>query len=196
MTTEEFKELIASGKIVFTSKGFVSNEGASASSLPKKEKPKKRPKKSKNDSIPFSPKTHFDILAQQVELCESLKGEYHIDIVPVPKPRMTQSDKWKKRPAVVRYYQFCDDLRHKTELMGLTTLPMQIRRICYIIPMPKSWSKRDRTAMNFQPHFPKPDIDNLRKALQDAICKEDSHIARVLREEKVWGEEGKIIIEI
>lgn len=34
-------------------------------------------------------------------------------IVPVPKPRMTQRDKWQKRPAVMRYRAFCDEVRAK-----------------------------------------------------------------------------------
>ena len=34
-----------------------------------------------------------------------------IDITPVAKPRQTRSDVWKKRPCVVKYRQFADDLR-------------------------------------------------------------------------------------
>lgn len=30
-------------------------------------------------------------------------------ITPVPKPRQTQADKWKQRPAVMRYRAFADE---------------------------------------------------------------------------------------
>ncbi|HHE6457291.1 TPA: RusA family crossover junction endodeoxyribonuclease, partial [Proteus mirabilis] len=30
------------------------------------------------------------------------------NIEPVPKPRMTQADKWKKRPPVLKYFAFKD----------------------------------------------------------------------------------------
>lgn len=33
------------------------------------------------------------------------------NITPIPKPRMTRSDKWKKRPAVVRYFEYKDKIR-------------------------------------------------------------------------------------
>lgn len=33
------------------------------------------------------------------------------DICPLPKPRMTQRDRWAKRPAVLRYRAFCDEVR-------------------------------------------------------------------------------------
>ena len=39
-----------------------------------------------------------------------------IDICPVAKPRMTQSDKWRERPAVVKYRAFADELRLKVNL--------------------------------------------------------------------------------
>ena len=34
---------------------------------------------------------------------------YYIN--PVSKPRMTQRDVWKKRPVVVKYHAFCDEMR-------------------------------------------------------------------------------------
>ena len=36
------------------------------------------------------------------------------DITPVPAPRMTRSDRWKKRPCVLRYFAFRDEVKaHK-----------------------------------------------------------------------------------
>ena len=117
-------------------------------------------------------------------------------MIPVPKPRMTQADKWKKRDSVTRYYAYKDQLKEKARLMGISTLPMEIKKIRYVMPIPKTWPKKNKQAMDNQLHLIRPDLDNLRKALQDALCEEDSHIARVGLEEKVWGKEGQIIIVI
>lgn len=110
-------------------------------------------------------------------------------VSPVPKPRMTQSDRWKKRPAVLRYRAFCDEVRG----LGIQLRPTG-DRVIFILPMPKSWSKKKRAVMLGQPHQGKPDADNMLKALWDAVHQEDKHIfhADAL---KFWGEEGQIIIE-
>ena len=43
----------------------------------------------------------------------------HIPVNPVSKPRMTQSDKWKQRPTVLKYRQFKDDMRlHASQLQN------------------------------------------------------------------------------
>lgn len=94
-----------------------------------------------------------------------------IPITPVGKPRMTQRDRWAKRPAVVRYYQFCDELRLKHP----AALP-PLLIVTFYLPMPKSWSKKKKAAYNGKPHQQKPDIDNLCKAVMDALAKDDSYI--------------------
>ncbi|WP_336242107.1 RusA family crossover junction endodeoxyribonuclease [Enterobacter cloacae] len=53
---------------------------------------------------------------------------------------------------------------------------------------------RYRMAMDGQPHQQKPDLDNLKKSLLDALFEDDSHIWDA-RTSKVWGEIGMIIIE-
>lgn len=102
---------------------------------------------------------------------------------------MTQSDKWKKRKCVVRYREYKDQLR----VSGLTVTETGCRLI-FIIPMPKSWSKKKRAAMDGQPHLPRPDTDNLLKGLWDGLYGEDSHFfhADAL---KFWGETGAILVE-
>ena len=202
MKADEFRELIESGKLAYDKKGnLVTNKGLKSKPLtntPKKRGTSKKTQeeKQKKREEPFSVKKHFELVEKQKELIKQLSGTYVFDVIPVPKPRMTQADKWKKRDSVNRYYAFKDQLVDKGKLMGLTSLPMEIKRIRYVIPMSKSWSKRDKQAMENQLHLIRPDTDNLRKALQDALCDEDSHIARVGLEEKIWGKEGKIIIEI
>jgi Holliday junction resolvase RusA-like endonuclease len=109
-------------------------------------------------------------------------------ITPMGKPRMTRADKWKKRPEVLRYRVFCDEVRlHKVQL------PESDFHVPFSIPMPPSWSKKKRQQFNGQPHQSKPDMDNLMKALMDAIYEDDAHIwdGRIT---KRWGEAGRIVI--
>ena len=111
------------------------------------------------------------------------------NIEPVPKPRMPQADKWKKRPPVLKYFAFKDEVK-----LNKITLPESHYHITFILPMPKSWSKTKRSEMNGKPHQQKPDKDNLEKALLDAIFDDDSRVwdGRVT---KVWGKRGQIIIQ-
>lgn len=111
------------------------------------------------------------------------------DITPMGKPRMTRADKWKKRPEVLRYRAFCDEVR-----LHNVTLPESGYHVIFVLPMPPSWSKKKRAGHDGQPHQSKPDKDNLEKALLDAIFDDDSKIwdGRVT---KIWGEAGQIIIK-
>ncbi|PHM55842.1 endodeoxyribonuclease RusA [Xenorhabdus stockiae] len=101
---------------------------------------------------------------------------------------MTQADRWRKRKPVLNYYAFKDEIR-----LNNITLPESHYHITFVLPMPPSWSKKKRTAMNGKPHQQKPDKDNLEKALLDAVFDDDSRVwdGRVT---KVWGEKGQIII--
>jgi len=110
-------------------------------------------------------------------------------ITPVPKPRQTQADKWRQRPSVMRYREFADRCR----LLGVT-----IReggdRITFLTPMPRSWSKKAREQMRGKPHQQRPDVDNLAKALLDAVFPEDCRVWDS-RMTKIWADEGGIRIE-
>lgn len=59
--------------------------------------------------------------------------------------------------------------------------------------MPKTWSKAKRDKMDGMPHKTKPDIDNLMKALLDAIYGEDCQIWKISAEKR-WGVIGQIEI--
>lgn len=110
-------------------------------------------------------------------------------IIPVPAPRMTKADVWKKRPCVLRYFAFKD----KVKELGIF-VPECNSHITFVMPMTKGWSKKQKEGMNNKRHQYKPDIDNLLKALLDAIYEDDSHIYD-LRITKIWGYEGQIKIE-
>lgn len=121
-----------------------------------------------------------------VNIEESAMAVYYID--PVPKPRMTVSDKWKKRPCVERYWAYKDLLR---------TFDIQLPvpyKITFYLPMPKSWSKKKKDEHFGQPHLQKPDKDNLEKALLDGLLDEDSHVWSGWAEKR-WAFAGSIEIE-
>ena len=111
-------------------------------------------------------------------------------INPVAKPRMTQSDKWKKRPCVMRYWEFKDQCR-----LYNVKLPKEGAYIIFYIGMPKSWSKKKKEATAFAPHQQKPDLSNLLKALEDAIFADDSAIWKYSGLEKLWAYEGSFSIQ-
>jgi Holliday junction resolvase RusA-like endonuclease len=117
------------------------------------------------------------------------------NIEPMQAPRMTRADAWKKRPVVLKYRKFRDDvneLMKGTPLKEITTL-----RVDFYIPMAKSWSKKKRLEMAGTPHQQKPDIDNYIKGLLDAIFRDgdDCKVYEVIAR-KFWAVEGKIEIII
>jgi Holliday junction resolvase RusA-like endonuclease len=102
---------------------------------------------------------------------------------------MTQADKWKKRPAVLRYRAFCDECR-----LRMQGIVLDGARIIFHVPMPESWSKKKKVRMNTRPHRCRPDLDNFCKGIFDALNAEDSHIADVCLSKR-WAYQGGIEIE-
>jgi len=107
------------------------------------------------------------------------------NITPVSKPRMTNSDRWRKRACVERYWDF------KAQVRDLGVSVKSGDCIRFTLPMPKSWSQKKKAEMDGKPHQQKPDWDNLAKALCDAVYDDDAHLWRMTIE-KVWGVEGRI----
>lgn len=110
-------------------------------------------------------------------------------VKPVPKPRMTQRDKWQKRPAVMRYRAFADEVR-----LRKIELPESGAWIVFHMAMPGSWSKTKRELMRGKPHQQKPDLDNMIKALGDALHADDSGLWDY-RASKLWADDGGIEIK-
>ena len=113
-----------------------------------------------------------------------------LDITPVPKPRQTRADKWQKRPSVMRYRAFADEVRLKMP----KGVDLNYSEIKFYLPMPMSWSIKKKLEMLNQPHMQRPDIDNLAKAFFDALYEDDSHI-HTIGLVKRWGNDGVIKIE-
>ena len=117
---------------------------------------------------------------------------YTIDIVPVPKPRMTQRDRWKQRPIVKKYHAFCDELRL---LLPMLDQAIHELDLTFHIPMSASWSKKKRAELEGKPHQQKPDIDNLLKAWMDCLYRNDQVIWKV-SVSKLWSVKGAIEVRL
>lgn len=122
--------------------------------------------------------------------------KYTWNITPIGAPRMTRADAWKQRPVVIRYHIFRDEvfiLMAKTKIKEAEKIAVD-----FYIPMAKSWSKKKKEIMCNTPHKLKPDIDNLVKALLDAIHREGDD-CRVwdIHARKFWtNEDGRIELTI
>lgn len=112
------------------------------------------------------------------------------DITPSPYVRQTQSDKWKKRPAVLKYRAFRDEVAFK-----IKELPMDFFHVVFLLPVPRSWSQARKMKMIGRPHQQTPDKDNLEKGLLDAIYREanDAFVWNTAST-KLWSAQGAIII--
>jgi Holliday junction resolvase RusA-like endonuclease len=105
------------------------------------------------------------------------------------KPRMVKSDAWRKRPCVMAYWKFKDNVIAELKKQ---IFPHPVHLI-FILPMPKSWSEKRKKQFDGQPLQQTPDWDNLAKGLIDALFKYDDHLYDV-RTTKVWGREGYILL--
>lgn len=128
-------------------------------------------------------------------------------ITPDPKPRATQRaikllripDSKLTKENLGMKNRLLRHLEYKNELKSMAddiffAMPESGAHITFVLPMPKSWSLKEKRLMRDKPHQSKPDKDNLEKGFLDAVCpKDDSHIwdARVT---KLWGGKGCIIV--
>ena len=97
--------------------------------------------------------------------------------VAMGKPRMTQQDKWKQRPAVMRYRAWCDLVRFAAGVQAPMVLTQGVRlSVIVYLPCPASWSQATREQRMGTPHVSKPDLDNLVKGLMDALFVNDSFV--------------------
>lgn len=127
---------------------------------------------------------------------------YLFDVIPVPAPRMTQSDRWKTNPnhvderkrqrkSVAAYFAYKDLLKLQANLMKYEIKP--VLEVLFLMPMPDSWSAKKKESMNGKPCQVKPDTDNLMKAIKDTFCVNDSFIWRETGEKR-WAYKGSVII--
>jgi Holliday junction resolvase RusA-like endonuclease len=99
-------------------------------------------------------------------------------IEPMAAPRMTRADKWKKRPVVLAYWKFRAELQ-----LQKIEIPIPCR-VVFFMPIPASWSGIKKIAMDGEPHTAQPDLDNLVKALLDALLAQDGHVWSIWAEKR------------
>lgn len=109
-----------------------------------------------------------------------------IPVIPIGAPRMTQRDRWKKRPVVLRYFDYKDTVR----LSGFKVT--ETLNVIFYMQMPKSWSAKKKAAMDGKPHDQKPDIDNLLKALMDTTGEDKT--VHTITARKIWSSNPRITI--
>lgn len=115
---------------------------------------------------------------------------FTFNIKPVPKPRMTRSDVWRKRPSVVRYREYKDELKRQAVNFSLP----ESFTVTFGIQVPDSYSTKKKELSIGRPHQLKPDIDNLLKGLMDCFLEEDCKVWNVTAK-KIWARKGFIHIE-
>lgn len=121
-----------------------------------------------------------------------------LNITPQTHVRATQGDsiffripREKLRPAglkrlmrLERYNKYKLDLDSEAKRKSFIMPPIGAS-ITFVIPVPRSWSKKKKKLYHGTFHQSKPDIDNLQKAFLDSLMKEDKQIAH-LEVQKRW----------
>jgi Holliday junction resolvase RusA-like endonuclease len=101
---------------------------------------------------------------------------------PIGKPRMTQSDKWRRppRPEVARWFDFktgfwsaAIEAGYRPQIDVILSVEATAR-----IKFPKSYSRPLKNRLREQNHDEKPDVDNIQKAIADALTENDAKIYR------------------
>lgn len=113
---------------------------------------------------------------------ETAEARFTVFGEPIGKPRMTQRDKWQKRPCVVKYRAWAD--RARAAAGAIPKDAGQVRIKAYFA-IPESWSAKKQSAAVSKPHRQRPDVDNVAKAAMDALLPEDCAI-HALHAAKFW----------
>lgn len=118
-----------------------------------------------------------------------------VDGTPISKPRMTQRDRWAKRPCVLRYRDWCDKVRSIAGTLPDASLVAEVNWTAYFEP-PASWAKSRRLAAYDTPHRAKPDLDNVAKGIMDCLWPESDSGIHTMTAAKRWSMGARIEIEI
>lgn len=108
---------------------------------------------------------------------------------PVAKPRQTRADKWKQRPCVIAYRAWADVARmvaFRKNSKLLLEKPVTLKVRAYF-----DSGKTHRCG----PHTVKSDLDNICKAVMDALFLNDQFVYRI-HAEKLWCDGGQPRTEI
>ena len=118
-----------------------------------------------------------------------------VDLVPMPAPRPRFSKNGTYNNSKYTNYKSAFLLKAKQQNKKFLTGALRLE-VLFVMPIPKSWSKKKRLASVGQPHICKPDTDNLVKSMLDAlegtIYKNDSQICSISAK-KVYGNNPRTI---
>ena len=111
-----------------------------------------------------------------------------VETEPMAKPRMTQRDKWNKRPIVRRWNTYKDAIR----LLSPPNFPMPLFNywMIFTFKLPKRWD----VSIIGTPHQHTPDKDNLEKGILDIYLPGDDSKVFDGRVTKLWGDTDSIEI--
>ena len=115
---------------------------------------------------------------------------------PIGKPRMTRQDKWKKRPRVVRYWDWCNAV--KEAVAGRIPPAEKVKSVALVafFEPPKSWPKKRRYQTIGLPHLVKPDSSNVLKGLEDTLWPSTDEALADVRCVKQWDWTARLEVEI
>lgn len=126
---------------------------------------------------------------------------FRIEIEPMGAVRMTRKGKWVSE-AAQRYLTYKDKIGWdiRTQMCELeTTKKLVVVNVIFYMPIPNSWTKKQKTEAPGEYHTSKPDIDNLVKGLFDAVngilWADDKQVVRV-NATKVYGEKPGFLMEV
>ena len=94
--------------------------------------------------------------------------------------RESRRDKWKPRPSVVRYRAYRDECN-----LRRVWQPTPGDLVVFLLPIANSLPAKAKMDMDGQPHLGVPDVDNLMKALLDALYVDDREIWMITAA-KLW----------
>lgn len=122
------------------------------------------------------------------------KQSFSILAPPCGKPSMVKSDAWAKRPAVERYWKWCDAAREACtgiadkDLGKLDALKEGIIGFWAFayIRMPETWSAKKKAMYSGKLCAAKPDCSNIQKSLEDALFIEDKFLHSPAVANKFW----------
>lgn len=92
----------------------------------------------------------------------------------IPEHKLLPSGLKRKR-RLQKYNAYKIAVRDYCDLNSIV-IPESESHIIFYIPVPRSWRPSKKALHHLQPHQSKPDLDNLIKALKDAVMKEDKSV--------------------
>ena len=122
--------------------------------------------------------------------------ELYIETVPIPKGRPRFYGGHAVTPPKTREYE---KLIRDSWTHGIVEGKSIMVDIEFRIPIPQSYSKKKKAELEWTPHNKKPDLDNLVKAVLDAlngVAFEDDSLISYIIASKVYAEEPGVYIMI